>query len=188
MRSITFSVRCSRSSLVLFAGVAIAVVAACGSDDAPLAATSTTAGAALTTTSSIGETTSSEVIAMSTAATSVTTVAPITATTSPTPTTATSVPDCGGRAGLTEYLVRFARASSPLDDLKFVISDVAISGVRADWGRGTATPPADSGLDGFVAVAHCEPKDGTIQWVVKDLGTSGVGCTPEFPADLAHDC
>lgn len=98
------------------------------------------------------------------------------------------MPTCGGRRGLTDHLERFAIASSPIDDLEYAISDVFISGLRVDWGRGRVTPPTASGLDGFLAVAHCEPKEGTNQWVVKDLGTSGVGCTPEVPADLAFDC
>jgi hypothetical protein len=95
---------------------------------------------------------------------------------------------CGGVSALGGFLMDYANLNTPVEGIEFLVTDVILSADDAAWGRGRVSAPPDSGVEGFVGVAHCEDLGEGPAWTMRDAGTSGVGCMPEVPADLAFDC
>ncbi len=132
--------------------------------------------------------------ATTTVAESVTTVAATTtatdAATTTVPATTTVAVDttCGGVDGLGGALMDVANLNSPVEGIEFLVTEVYVSADDASWGRGQVSAPPDSGVEGFIGVAHCEDLGEGLAWNLRDMGTSGVGCAPEVPDDLAFDC
>ncbi len=170
--------RAARRSLLTVCSmllVLMVVVAACGDDNDADSSSTTAKPAAATTTVAADPTT--------TAPPATTTEAP------PTSTTAVENDDtCGGAEALGGFLMDFANMNSPEEGIEFLITGVIVSAIDPSWGRGQVSAPPDSGVEGFVGIARCEDLGEGLAWSMRDAGTSGVGCMPEVPADLAHDC
>ncbi len=153
------------------------VFAACGADDDPNTVPSST----------VPLTTSADA----------TTTEPEPTTTAPPPPTVVSETTvagewadfpCGGEPTLADALMTYANVNSPTPGIEFVITDVVIAEADPTWGRGTVAVPPDAGIEGFIAVAHCEGDPGSGAWQIADAGTSGVGCAADVPAELAVEC
>jgi len=136
----------------------------------------------------------SDAEATTTVAETATTVAATTAvtdaatTTVPATTTAGVDTTCGGVDGLGGALMDLANLNTPVEGIEFLVTEVFLSADDPSWGRGQVSAPPDSGVEGFVGVAHCEDLGEGLAWNVRDMGTSGIGCAPEIPDDVGFDC
>jgi hypothetical protein len=157
-----------------------ALVGACGGDDEPAAESSSTTPTTMESSTTVSESTVAEPTtstAVSTTVSSETTVAGEWA----------DFP-CGGQPNLADALMTYANENSPTPGIEFMVTDVVIADADPTWGRGTVAVPPDAGLEGFIAVAHCEGDPGSDSWQITDVGTSGVGCAGDVPAELGVEC
>jgi hypothetical protein len=168
-----------RSVLALLAACAAVVAfAACGGDDTP--ADSST---------SIGASTSSPSVTVPATDARETTVASTTAASVPVTTDALGNDfTCGGAGPLGGALMDIANENSPTPGIEYLVTEVVISAKDPSWGRGQVSAPPDSGVEGFIGVAHCEDLGEGPAWSMHDAGTSGVGCMAEVPDDISYDC
>lgn len=97
-------------------------------------------------------------------------------------------PTCGGTGPLGDFLMDYANLNSPAPGIEYLVTEVVISAQDPTWGRGQVSAPPDSGVEGFIGIAHCEDLGEGLAWALRDAGTSGVGCAAEVPNDLGVEC
>lgn len=172
-----------RCASAVFAG--LLVFAACGGDDEPAAESAdSTLGAPTTTTVALLTVPGPDGPETTVGSTTPDSVPVVTATTDALGNDLT----CGGEGPLADLLMDYANQNSPSEGIEFLVTEVVISTEDATWGRGQVSAPPDSGVEGFIGVAKCEDLGEGLAWNLKDSGTSGIGCMPDVPSDIAFDC
>lgn len=82
---------------------------------------------------------------------------------------------------LAKALTTYAKNQQPT--VPVTVKDIRHAPSDRSWARASVVPASADSLDGFIAIAHCVGE----QWTVKDMGTSGVGCSSSVPSQVRRE-